>query len=237
MTDKRSVSERIDILTQAQRVVPMWAFVSLAVVTGAGLWFHAWSYRTGQANAVAASKAQCTVSHISRDAFVILTNEVKAPILIPTDATPELRTQLEKLNKDNERFRENVLKPLRQLECPQLGHEPAPSPQPVALPPPPSPVSPPMGLRGPQGPQGLPGEKGDDGRPGRDGKDGAPGAVLTPAPSLEPIPSPAPSLEPIPSLQPSPSSPPEDLPEPLEPLPEPLPEPSFCILLCPTPTP
>jgi hypothetical protein len=229
MIDKPSVSERIDTLTTAAAHGPGWpAFFGLAVVTAASLAFNAWSYRSGQANTVAASKAQCQVSHLTRAAFIDQVNRENAPQQIPDDASPEFRAYLERQNEENEAYREKVLGPLRQLSCREVGEVPAPSPQPINLPPVPSPVPPPMGAQGPQGPvgpmgpqgvQGVKGDKGDTvmgppgppgetviGPQGPEGSQGPPGIVVVPPP--EPMPPMVP-LPPEPTPSPGPTTPAE----------------------------
>jgi hypothetical protein len=224
VTDKPSVAERIDALTTERRGISAPAFFGLTLVVALVVGFLAWSYREGLHNATAASKAQCQVSHLTRQAFIDLVNRDNAPMQIPDDATPQLRAYLEKRNADNEAYREKTLAPLRQLSCEEVGDVPAPSPRPIALPPAPAPVPPPIGLRGPEGPMGPAGKDGRDGadgRPGHDGKEGAPGAVVfvpEPSPSPEPTPSPIPSPEPTPN-------PPMNLPPP-----SPSPTPPVCIL-------
>jgi hypothetical protein len=226
MTNKPSVAERIDTLTTERRGISAPAFFGLAITVALMVGFNAWSYRESQRNAVAASKAQCQVSHLSRGAIVGEINRNNAPVLIPEDASPEFRAELERKNRDNETYREKALEPLRQLSCRELGDVPAPSPQPLVLPPVPLPVPPPIGLRGPAGPSGTAGKDGKngiDGRAGHDGKDGAPGAVvIVPAPTPSPTPAPIPDALPLPEPSPTPS-------EPVLPI---LPT---CLLGCPTP--
>jgi collagen triple helix repeat protein len=224
------------IAAERRDLRPLWiAIILTAALMTASTLTTIFVFRTLQKNAVAASQAQCQVSHLTRAALVDEINRNNAPVLIPADASPEFLEALERQNAEREAHREKALKPLRQLSCKEVGNVPAPTPRPLVLPAAPPPVAPPMALRGPMGPQGPPGpmgpagKNGADGRPGRDGKDGEPGAVVVvPAPSPTPEPSPSPSPTPEPSPEPSPTP---------EPSPSPSPTASLPGILPPPPTP